>query len=324
MVQLQMLIPAFSALVLLMFVFPSSPIHVSHYREKPRFFFYFFFGLVVVFAGLILWALIDPSRTIMVSALSGGANMLALMALVTIRMISNSEEFERALLVGGKLKDWLLWGAGFIAFYLVASGLNMVFNLGVRPDLQEILIQLQVPGALSPQAFFVLMVVQTVFLGSLLGIIFGFGEEFGWRGFLQSELFKMGRLRGVLFLGLIWGIWHYPLIWMGHNYPGQPVQGTLLMTVYIICLGIVLGYVMLKTGAIWLVAFLHALNNQVIAFLNSFVYQVNEPVNSFTYGYWFILLAAPVLFFILRDQVWKGKGSGIFDTTDQPLSRSEE
>ncbi len=305
MIQLQMLIPAFSALVLMMFAWKSSPIHVSHHREKPRFFLYVYLGLVVVFGGLSLWGLLDPGAVTLVAALSGGANMLALMALVTVRMISDHEEFETARMVGGKIRDWLLWGLGFILFYSAGTALNALFNLGQKPEIAEIMTQLQVPVEISPTAFFILMLVQTVFLGSLLSVIFGFGEEFGWRGFLQNELFKAGKVRGVIVLGLIWGVWHYPLIWMGHTYPGQPVLGSLLMTVYTMILGAVLSFVMLKTRAIWLVAFLHALNNQVIAFLNSFVYQVNDPVNSFTYGVWFILLAVPVLFFVFRDPVWK-------------------
>jgi membrane protease YdiL (CAAX protease family) len=65
--------------------------------------------------------------------------------------------------------------------------------------------------------------VQTVLVGPLLGLLMGFGEEYGWRGYLQSELIKIGKRRGVLLLGLIWGAWHYPVIWMGHNYPGQPL-----------------------------------------------------------------------------------------------------
>ena len=56
-----------------------------------------------------------------------------------------------------------------------------------------------------------------------------FGEEYGWRGYLQSELFKLGRVRGVLLLGVIWGAYHWPMILMGWNYPGHPLLGLLLI-----------------------------------------------------------------------------------------------
>ena len=73
-------------------------------------------------------------------------------------------------------------------------------------------------------------------LGPVLAIV-AFGEEYGWRGYLQSELFKLGRVRGVLLLGVIWGAWHWPLILMGYNYPGYPLLGVVLMTLYITGLG---------------------------------------------------------------------------------------
>ena len=51
------------------------------------------------------------------------------------------------------------------------------------------------------------------------GIISGpFSEEFGWRGFLTDRLFHKEKLLQIsLFIGFIWGIWHFPL----YFYPAQ-------------------------------------------------------------------------------------------------------
>ncbi len=39
--------------------------------------------------------------------------------------------------------------------------------------------------------------------------LYMFGEEYGWRGFLQSRLQnKFGKRIGVLLVGVIWGLWH--------------------------------------------------------------------------------------------------------------------
>jgi membrane protease YdiL (CAAX protease family) len=143
-----------------------------------------------------------------------------------------------------------------------------------------------------------------VVVGPLLGVIMGFGEEYGWRSFLQGELIKLGRVRGVLLLGVIWGVWHYPVIWMGHNYPGYPGWGSVVMTGYTILLGFVLGYVMLKTGSIWLVAFLHAINNQALAFFTVAFYQVENPLFSFGIGVYGLLTMLPIVALLLRDRVW--------------------
>lgn len=303
--QLRMLLPAFIAILLMRFFFKDSPIHRNHYQDKPVLFYYFFLGLVVVYAGLVFWGIVDPGQSALIGALSGGINMVVVMGLVTIRMISDGRSFSTAGLVGGRIRDWLLWGLGFIAFYGLATYLNHFFNLGQTINLVELMSQLQMPGEMSPQLFFLIILIQTVLVGALLSILFGFGEEYGWRGYLQSVLFRTGKIKGVILLGLIWGTWHFPLIWMGHNYPGHPFLGMVLMTGITCVLGFVLSHVMLKTGAIWLVAFLHALNNQLVTFLNSIVYQVSDPAYSFTYGVWGLLLALPVIFLLLRDPVWR-------------------
>jgi membrane protease YdiL (CAAX protease family) len=40
----------------------------------------------------------------------------------------------------------------------------------------------------------------TILIGPLHGLIVAFGEEYGWRGFLQSQLIRLGRVRGVFLL----------------------------------------------------------------------------------------------------------------------------
>lgn len=45
--------------------------------------------------------------------------------------------------------------------------------------------------------------LNTVIIGPLLGLIITFGEEYGWRGFLQRESIRLGRIRGVFLLGVI-------------------------------------------------------------------------------------------------------------------------
>jgi hypothetical protein len=95
---------------------------------------------------------------------------------------------------------------------------------------------------------------------------------------------------------------------MGHNYPGYPVWGSLVMTGYTILLGFVLSYVMLKTGSIWLVAFLHAINNQVLAFYTLSFYQVENTLFSFGIGIYGLLTLLPIVALLLRDKVWRSDG----------------
>ena len=55
------------------------------------------------------------------------------------------------------------------------------------------------------------------------------GEELFWRGYLHEKLKHHGILKASLIIGPIWGIWHAPLILMGHNYGSHPYAGLLLM-----------------------------------------------------------------------------------------------
>jgi uncharacterized protein len=43
----------------------------------------------------------------------------------------------------------------------------------------------------------------------LVGGVSTFGEEMGWRGFLQGALRPLGRLRGYLLLAFMWEAWHF-------------------------------------------------------------------------------------------------------------------
>jgi len=325
--QLQMLLPAFCAILLSLFVFKDSPLYRNNYvttilpeadwskdrtigRRKvfgPKWFFYAYLLFTLVYAALGLFALASPAQATMISTIGGSINILMLIALIIIRALSGKQAFDRAGLRGGRPLLWLLYGLGFVLFYGLSTALNAVFGLGQPSDPAALLTEMTGGQSVNMplNSLRLLLFFQTVMIGPLLGLIMGFGEEYGWRSYLQGELIKLGKVRGILFLGVIWGIWHYPVIWMGHNYPGYPVWGSLAMTGYTILLGFVLGYAMLKTGSIWLVAFLHAINNQVLAFFAIAFYQVDNPLLSFGIGVYGLLTILPIVILLLRDRVWR-------------------
>ena len=102
-----------------------------------------------------------------------------------------------------------------------------------------------------------IQVVQALILGPLINVIFTMGEELGWRGFLLPRLLPLGQWKALLTSGVIWGVWHAPAIAQGHNYPDHPILGILLMTVFCILLGIIIGWMYLKTRSPWVAAFAH-------------------------------------------------------------------
>lgn len=105
----------------------------------------------------------------------------------------------------------------------------------------------------------------TVFQGLIAGVtinaIAGFGEELGWRGFLLKSFKEMNFLKASIIIGFIWGIWHSPLILMGHNYPQHPEIGVLMMTVWCILLTPLFLYITIKAKSVIAAAILHGTLN---------------------------------------------------------------
>jgi membrane protease YdiL (CAAX protease family) len=111
--------------------------------------------------------------------------------------------------------------------------------------------------------FFILnfLLSHTIFL--VVGSIITLGEELGWRGYLQEKMLrKFGLNQGLIFLGIIWGYWHLPVILMGFNFPNHPILGALLlMPLGTIFLAIFMGWLYLRSRSIWVPALAHASAN---------------------------------------------------------------
>jgi uncharacterized protein len=109
-------------------------------------------------------------------------------------------------------------------------------------------------------------------LGSILLAPIIFGEEFGWRGYLQLRLLAHRPMLAALATGPIWGVWHYPLILIG----GEPVQDRLetliLLPISTTILSILLGWLRLRTGSVWAGSVAHAANNGLEDNLNSLAF----------------------------------------------------
>ena len=114
---------------------------------------------------------------------------------------------------------------------------------------------------------FYLSLISLPFNYPLLIIAF-FGEEYGWRAFLQPIMQKkFGMKLGVILLGVVWGLWHLPVDTMFYTEDSIPqmIVGQIITCVSI---GIFWGFVYLKTGNIWICVLMHFLNNNLIPILS--------------------------------------------------------
>jgi membrane protease YdiL (CAAX protease family) len=103
----------------------------------------------------------------------------------------------------------------------------------------------------------ILTLLQGLVTGITVNALAGFGEELGWRGFLQRELAGLGFWKMSAIIGLVWGFWHAPLIVQGFNYPKHPWAGVFLMTVGAMLLTPLFSYVCLKANSVVAAAIFH-------------------------------------------------------------------
>ena len=134
------------------------------------------------------------------------------------------------------------------------------------------------------------------------------GEEYGWRYCLQPLLQKkFGYWIGTLINGFVWGLWHIPMLIFSHASDNVFYAG-LRQIAFCICLSFFLAFAKEVKNNIWLLAFLHYLNNQFAVFVSldpSSVGKINatgflDALSIFIYNAIYILP-----FLVYRLYLWK-------------------
>ncbi len=122
--------------------------------------------------------------------------------------------------------------------------------------------------------YFIFNYFLTALSFSLVSGVLAFGEELGWRGFLQKKLIdQKGLFWGIVILGLVWGFWHFPFIVSGYNYPHTPVLGAfLLFPLTTVFASFFLAWLTLKANSFWPAVIAHG---SVNAFIGSIVAGMN-------------------------------------------------
>ncbi|MDI4643957.1 CPBP family intramembrane glutamic endopeptidase [Cohnella hashimotonis] len=117
----------------------------------------------------------------------------------------------------------------------------------------------------SPIVTFAALLVMQMVVGTLVGLIGSAGEELGWRGYMLTRLIDARVPYPMLTSGIIWGLWHLPVILAGNYYSGPyPALSVLLFMITITSFSFIIGGLRLATGSVWPAIFLHASWNAVI------------------------------------------------------------
>ena len=108
---------------------------------------------------------------------------------------------------------------------------------------------------------------------AIVGAPVSFGEEFGWRGYLQKRLFPENPVLSAVVTGIIWGYWHFPAAIRGYSYPSNPIVGALVMyPLFGIILSFIFGWLVQKTGSVWSSSVAHAATNVIGGGLSIFLF----------------------------------------------------
>ena len=162
----------------------------------------------------------------------------------------------------------------------------------------------------NPPVVFIINSILSMMLATIITIPQALGEELAWRGYLQNIFIdKFGIVKGLVFLGIIWGLFHLPINLSGYNHPGSPVFGAFIhMTITCISLGIVFGWIRMKTNSVWPCAVAHAAYNTIGTIIGMAEPRINISMYYFYLNGIEILIGLFFLWLIIRDRLqWKNQ-----------------
>lgn len=180
------------------------------------------------------------------------------------------------LLVKPLLKEsWLYWLIGWfgpgILSILGILVFFLLFPAYYDADMGFLQAQLTAAGrevdTINLRAMIVTQVLTAIAISPLLNFTATFGEEFGWRGYLLPKLEAIGKRKALVLSSIIWGVWHWPVIWMGYNYGteywGYPWMGLLSMVWFTLSVGVFIGWLSQKGKSVWPAVVAHSALNGI-------------------------------------------------------------
>lgn len=179
------------------------------------------------------------------------------------------QDIKKSLGVNFKWNRW--WTIAWLLPLVIAlatMGVGLLFpSVSFSPGMEGMFDRFE--GLLTPEQMdemrnmklpvhpFFITLVQGLIAALTINAVAGFGEELGWRGILHESLKHKGFWRMSVIIGLIWGIWHAPIILMGHNYPENPITGVFVMIAFCILFAPIFTLIREKSGSVISASILH-------------------------------------------------------------------
>ncbi len=220
-----------------------------------------FFPLLVALSILFYWLIIGKHDTIAMTLFMWTPGSAALLTRLLLR-----EKFPMSSLFLNKRLVQPLAVALFTPLAIGLLAYGIAWKTGITPLVHfhvstNVAFLLSLVGA-NPSLF--------ALTGSLLLIVGGeivsaTGEEIGWRGYMLTRLIDAGVPRPILVSGIIWSLWHWPLILLTPSSSSlSQIVVACIFLVTITSLGCISAHLRLTTGSLWPSILLHAAWNGII------------------------------------------------------------
>jgi len=151
-----------------------------------------------------------------------------------------------------------------LGFYLVLysffGGIPSELNIPIANELKDL-----------PQSVIIIIILVNGYIASItINAFYAFGEEVGWRGFLQEKLAeKFSNMVALILTGVIWGGWHFPAMFiLGYNNFDPSKMGITqiayslaIYTIFTTIVSILMGYIYWSNKNILIVSGIHGAIN---------------------------------------------------------------
>jgi uncharacterized protein len=243
--------------------------------NKTALFLILVFSISFSFAGLFKLLGGDISNQLAYTLMGATYMFIPTICVLIVEKLIHKQPLQKNLLISFKINKWFViaWlSMPILAF--ITIGVSLLFpDVIFTPDMAglfkryeamlnpEQLAEMKASLETLPMHPILLTLLQGLFAGITINAVAAFGEELGWRGFLLKAFKEMSFLKASVIIGFIWGVWHSPLILMGHNYPQHPQIGVLMMTIWCILLTPLFLYITIKAKSVIAAAILHGTMN---------------------------------------------------------------
>jgi len=230
-------------------------------------------------------------------------------------------------------RNWRFWLAAWLLPLLAAVVGGVIFYLlfpqSFDPNLGEVRkLTAGIPSvaAINPWLIVMTMAIQGVLIAVPINSVVSLGEELGWRGYLLPKLMERfagaehashpgmtGARRMALLVGLIHGVWHWPLFFLSTRLDsGSAFPFPLVYLVFTCSMSVLLSWVTLHSGSVWPAAIGHGAVNATSALASYMVKGSAIPLlgptpTGLIGGLGYLILALVLLF---SRRVFTGRISG--------------